>query len=454
MRITLKTAISVAIFIAIYTGFQGGRYFLANRVQELGILCCLAMFVYGAVMTSLTVKAPDFRWSWWVFSTLFFLAYAFFLPAQRFSVNAGVALVPSLFASREFLISMLCPSLYFMYRLGFEVERMEKIFLVTLVALMLSYVFHYFRMDLQAAYFSSDHAVAGLVTFDPWRGYRLKTPSFAFYLLTVLAPMFIFLREGVANKIKWFLMTCLLVYVWILVSQRSMAASLIAATLAYHFFFAQKVRLGLFFMILPAAIIGVVVGVDSAIEHLSQQDPETDGVRFKSGMIAWNSFLETPLLGFGQQSNSTLTEQQIFWYKFFSADLGLVGILFKYGAVGAVVYISFSIFLIRRMILTNWAIKKEYGKINPIILSLLIVYVAFTLNILLTPAFTYIPGITAGSFGIALTSIWRHKLALARVANANRDTQTCVGRSQQAGYTEGTGGPAVTGGSSAPAVLS
>ncbi len=410
MRISLKSAISVGIFIALYTGFQGGRYFLANRVQELGILCALTLFIYGAVMTALTVRDSDLRWSWWVFSTIFFLAYAFYLPAQRFSANAGVAIVPSLFASREFLISLICPALYFLYRLGFEVERIEKIFLITLVSLMLSYIFHYFRMDLRAAYFSSDHTVAGLVTFDPWRGYRLKTPSFAFYLLTILAPMLIFLRKGAKEKVKWTLMTVFLVYIWILVAQRSMMASLVAATIAYHFFFAKKVRLGLFFLILPSVIIGVTVGVESAIDHLSKQDPETDGVRYKSGMIAWESFLETPLLGFGQQSNSTLTEQQIFWYKFFSADLGLIGILFKYGAIGAIVYISFSIYFIRRMVITNWLIKKSYGKINPVILSLLVVYIGFTLNILLTPAFTYIPGITAGSFGIALTSIWRHKL--------------------------------------------
>ncbi len=420
MRITLKTAISVGIFIALYTGFQGGRYFLANRVQELGILCAMTLFIYGAVMTAFTVRSPDFRWSWWVFSTLLFLAYAFYLPAQRFSANAGVAIVPSLFASREFLISMLCPSLYFLYRLGFEVERIEKIFLITLVSLVFSYIFHYFRMDLRAAYFSPDHSIAGLVTFDPWRGYRLKTPSFAFYLLTVLAPMFIFTRKGITEKVKWILMTAFIIYIWILVSQRSMAASLIAATIAYHFFFAKKVRLGLFFMILPAAIIGITVGVESAIDHLSKQDPETDGVRYKSGMIAWESFLTTPMLGFGQQSNSTLTEQQIFWYKFFSADLGLIGILFKYGAVGAMVYVAFSIYLIRRMVVTNWLFKQAYGKINPVIFSLLIVYVGFTLNILLTPAFTYIPGITAGSFGIALTSIWRHKLKQDYLAKTNQ----------------------------------
>ena len=163
-------------------------------------------------------------------------------------------------------------------------------------------------------------------------------------------------------------------------------------------------------MVLPTLIIAIVIGVESAIDHLSKLDPETDGVRYKSGMLAWNSFLSTPIFGFGQQSNSTLTEQQIFWYKFYSADLGLVGILFKYGAVSAFVYIYFSIFLIKRIIITNWKYKQLYGKVNPVIFSLLIVYLAFTLNILLTPIFTYIPGITAGAFEIALTSIWIHKI--------------------------------------------
>lgn len=66
--------------------------------------------------------------------------------------------------------------------------------------------------------------------------------------------------------------------------------------------------------------------------------------------------------------------------------------------------------MIQRMINTLWLYKKTYKKINPILLALLVVYLAFTINIALTPAFTYIPGITAGSFGIALSSIWLDKM--------------------------------------------
>lgn len=410
MRISLRAIAFVMLFVILYTGFQGGRYFLSNRIQEIGLLFALTLFVSGAVLSALLVKQANLRWSWWVGATLIFLIYTVILPAQRFSANTGVSIVPSLFASREFLMAMLCPALYFLYRLGFSVEDIEKVFIATLVALILSYVFHYKRMDLEAAYFSSDHAIAGLVTFDPWRGYRLKTPSVAFYLLTILTPIFVFISKEWFGKLLWLGMFFLLIYIWVLVSHRSALAALIAAVFAYHLFFSKKSHLALFFTALPFGIFAIVIGVNEAIDHLSKLDPETDGVRYKSGAIALQSFLNTPFFGFGQQSNHTLTEQTIFWYKFYSSDLGIVGILFKYGVIGASVYTVFSYYLIRRMIITNWMIRRRYGKFNPTIFSLLIVYLAFTINIILIPVFTYISGITAAAFGIALTSIWRHKL--------------------------------------------
>ncbi|MEY4977760.1 MAG: hypothetical protein RLZZ352_30 [Pseudomonadota bacterium] len=410
MYITIKNLISVALFIIFFAGLQGGYYYFENRLQELGLLLVLILFLYTTVITGLTIKRPDFQWSWWVFATLLFIGYTLIIPAQRFSANTNMPIIPSILASREFLITFLCPTLYFLYRLGFEVERIEKIFVLALVTLIINYIFNYHRIDLEKAYFSSNHAIAGMVTYDPWRGYRLKPPSMAFFLLSVLAPMLVFMKITVSTKIRWLAICALLVYIWTLVLARSMGLSLLAAIAAYHLFFARKIRLGFFLLVLPFASVLIVSGIQTGIEELSKLDPETDGVRYKSGSLAWNSFLENPIFGFGQQSFYSLTEQSIFWYKFYSSDLGLLGILFKYGSVGAIVYISFSLFLIKRMIATNWAFKQIYGKINPVIFALLIVYLAFTINILLVPAYIFIQGLTAASFGIALTSIWRHKL--------------------------------------------
>lgn len=419
-NLSIRHVIAIAIFITLYTGFQGGRYFFANRTQELGLLSALTLFAIGAVLTALNIKDKDLRWSWWVFTTLLFLAYTFVLPGFLFSQNANVAMLPSILAAREFLVVLLCPALYFLYRAGYEVERIENVVLVSLVLLMLSYMFHYFRMDLEAAFFSSDHTIASLVTFDPWRGYRLKTPSFGFYLITVIAPMMIFRSRTPAKKLMWIIMTALLVYIWSLNLQRSMMASIVLSVLFYHFCFARKARLGLFFTALPVMIITVYIGIGIAFEHLSTLDPETDGVRFKSYMIAWESIKQHPFLGFGQQSHSTLTEQDIFWYKFYSSDIGLIGTTFKYGIIGAAMYLLFSIYLISRMISTNWLYLAQYGDVNVIIFALMVVYIAFTINIMLTPVFTYIPGLTAGALGIALTSIWRHKIDKDRVAQDSR----------------------------------
>lgn len=411
MRVSLKSLVSIALFVIIYSGFQGGRYFASNRLQEVGILLAMALFVYGAIMSSLTIKDKDLRWNWWILATIIFIAYTFVLPAQRFAVNADVEFLPSLFASREFLMAMLCPALYFLYRLGYDVEVIEKVFTVTLVMLIVSYLFHYFRIDLKSYYFSSNHALSGLVTYDPWRGYRLKTPSFAIFLFSILAPLMVVYVTGFLKKLLWLLLFGLVLYIWSLAMVRSMLAAIIFGIIFYYFFFATKFRIGLLLLVLPTLAVTVGWSVRSTLIYLSKQDPETDGVRYKSFMIAWNSFLETPFFGFGQQSFYTLTEQQLFWYKFYSSDIGLIGILFKYGAVGALVYIAFSIFLLKRMITTNWAFRKFYNRNNPVLVSLLIIYLAFTINIMLIPVFTYIPGITAASFGIALSSIWQHKIA-------------------------------------------
>ena len=78
MKLKVSALIGLSFFIIFYTGFQGGRYFLANRIQELGLLLSLGLFVYSALLSALQVRARDLRWNWWFFATLAFIAYTFF----------------------------------------------------------------------------------------------------------------------------------------------------------------------------------------------------------------------------------------------------------------------------------------------------------------------------------------------------------------------------------------
>ncbi len=383
---------------------------MANRVQELGLLFSMMLFFYGAIVASLNIHGEkDLKWNWWFFATIFFVIYTFFLPAYRFSVNASVAMLPSVMASREFLIVFFGPAIYFLYRLGFDIRVVERVFVVALLVLAFNYLFHYVRMDLPAAYFSTDHTLAGLVTYDPWRGYRLKPSSLALFLLSILAPFKMVVSRGMINKTAWFVVIIMLGYIWFLVQARSMAASLILSTLSYPFFFTKKQRLGLLYLALPVIIIGMITVITVVANHMAEGGAD-DAVRLRSYGIAWESVKENPFFGFGQQSSFTKTEQDIFWYKFFSADLGIIGITFKYGFVGTSVYIFFALFLVQRMVKTIWLYKRAYGATNPVMFSLLILFLTLLINMILNPAYTYIQGLTTATFAIGLSAAWRHKI--------------------------------------------
>jgi hypothetical protein len=157
-----------------------------------------------------------------------------------------------------------------------------------------------------------------------------------------------------------------------------------------------------------------------------------DAVRLRSYSIAWESIKETPFLGFGQQSNYTKTEQDIFWYKFYSADIGITGVAFKYGFIGVAVYIFFSVFLVMRLVRSIWLYKYAYGRINPVMFSILVVLLTQLLNIILNTTLIFIQGLTLASFTIGITAVWRHKILKEFPALAKRSRKTSVSGSQLA----------------------
>ena len=140
----------------------------------------------------------------------------------------------------EFLIMFFGASIDFLYRLGLEVEFFEKIFATALVVLAFNYILHYIRLALPTYYFSATPWEAGLVTYDPWRGYRLKPSSFALFTLSIYAPFMLIISKGFVKKMAWFIVILLLGWIWALVQARSMAAFLILSSMMFPFFFAES----------------------------------------------------------------------------------------------------------------------------------------------------------------------------------------------------------------------
>ena len=408
MKIKARSIVLFSIGIVFFAALGGGKYFLSNRLQELGILLALLLFFYSAVLAGLNVKSRDLNWSFWFFAPFIFISYTMIIPAYTFSTNNGVAMLPSVAACREYLVIFIGPALYFLYRLGLTAQEIERTLVNTLVVLALSYVFFYFTMNLEAAYFSPDHAISSMVTFDPWRGYRLRPPTVAMFLVTLLTPIKLYYAKSAIARLWWVFVLAVLLFIWGVNLQRAAMGSLVLSVLVYHFMFAKKYRMGLLFASLPIIIAGAVVGINMLFAHLATLDPEFDGVRYKSYTIAWEVIKENPIFGFGQQSYSTKTEQELLWWKFHSSDLGMIGVTFKYGFVGALLYLIMSFLLLRNTLITLWQHKDKTGESNALLFAIFCFFISTTIVIILQSKYIFMPGLSICCLSLALATIYQH----------------------------------------------
>ncbi len=405
MRLGIKELIDFALVFIFFVGFQGGKYFLNNRLQEVGIALTLLLFFYASI--ELAINKKNIKWRWWFWSAPLLITYIMGSSALIFSVNAGTAIMPSLFAAREFLIVFLAPALYFIYHLGYPLERLEKIFIFSLIIVLLNYVVNYFRIDLPSAYFSTGY-MSYLVTFDEWRGYRLKPPTFALLLLTVYGMMMLFQNISALKRLGWILVLCLVVYIWFLIKARSQMATLALAVFCYPILFSRPNRMNVLFIVWPVGLFFLIALGGVLIDSFMNSDGAS--VRAASYSMAWDTIKQYPLFGYGQSSGYSMTYQDIFGHKFFPSDLGLIGITFKYGLIGLFLYIFYDFYLLRRLVRINWFYYYHYHKTNPLIWSLLILLTALTINLILNPGLAYMQGLTVGSLTIALTAVYRDEL--------------------------------------------
>ena len=407
MRITVKSLIGFFLILIFYAGYQGGKYFMNNRFQEVGLVLTFILYFYGAVFTAFTDRT--IHWAWWFWSAPLFAGYVMISSSLAFAMNAGVGMTPSLFATREFLIVFLAPALYFLYRLGFSLQQLEKIFIASLVIIIFNYLLNYYCIDLEAAYFSTGY-MSYLVTYDEWRGYRLKPPTFALLILTGCGLMRLFQPSAVLKKTGWLLVLALVGYVWFLIMARSQMATLAMAMILYPALFSKPNRMNLFILIAPLGVMALIAVSDILVDGFMHA--EGAEVRAKSYIIAWETAMKLPVFGYGQSSGYSKTYQDIFGPKFFPDDLGLVGITFKYGFIGLVLYVFFNFYVTMRLLKVNWHYRRRYGMHNPVIWALFILMTALSMNLVLNPGLAYMQGLTTAAFSLAITACYYEELGL------------------------------------------
>ncbi|WP_156929257.1 hypothetical protein [Marichromatium purpuratum] len=417
VRLSVKSIVGFLFILIFFAGYQGGKYFANNRFQEVGLALTFLLFFYGAVFTALTDRT--IRWSWWFWSAPLIVGYVMLSSSAAFALNAGVPIMPSLFASREFLILFLAPTLYFLYRLGFAVEDMHRLFVTSLVIIILNYILSYHRVDLEAAYFSTGY-MSYLVTYDEWRGYRLKPPTFALIILTCYASIRLFQDGSALRKLLWVVPLLLVGYVWSLIMARSQMATVAMAMLLYPIFLSRPNRANLLVLVVPVGLMLLLAAGSTLVDAF--MNAEGADVRAKAYVIAWQTALEHPVIGFGQSSGYSKTYQDVFGPKFFPDDLGIVGTAFKYGFLGVFLYLFANFYVLSRLIKTNWYYRKRHGVHHPLIWSLLMMMTALTLNLILNPGLAYMQGLTTAAFAVGITACLYEDMGL--VSRARRVVAT------------------------------
>jgi hypothetical protein len=399
--VSVNPLISVLLSIAVFSGFQGGRYFMANRLQEVGILSVLLVFILGAWLCLFRMPQPE--WKRWVYTPCLLLIGIMLVWAVTFGIKYDDSVIYSIFASREFLLGFIGPAMYLITRAGYPLEHLQRVILFALLLLLSNYLYFYNTLDLRETFFSPDHTVSNLVTYDEWRGFRLKPPMFAVMLSFLVGLMLFFQGQSLMQRAFAAALVGLAAYIWTIVQFRSNLATLILAILVYWCFLVRPGRLHLALFLIPLGVIVAPVVAGIALTHFAEADG--GALRLGSYKLALANILQNPVLGVGEDNSYGRTYQDLFARTFYPDDLGLIGILFKYGLVGTTLYLYFHGRICVSLWKANLAHKTRFGRHHPLLWALLIFMTSQTLNLPLIPGLAYAQGITTGSMAIALCAL-------------------------------------------------
>jgi hypothetical protein len=400
-KIGLYWLVWILLFIAIFAGFQGGRYYLANRLQELGIASALALFALGAWRGAFVL--PVREWQSWCLGPLLLVGGIMGISSLVFTFNYSGNVVYSFFSAREFLLAFVGPGLYLLCRCGLPLSGVQRVVWVALVALMLNYLFFYFTMDLRAAFFSSDHTISNLVTYDEWRGFRLKPPLFAI-MVALMAGMMLAMQSRNGLRTTCALLVILLGgYIWSIVLFRSTLATMVLSMCLYPLFLSRSKRLELVIVLVPLVLLALPIVGTLALENFLQADG--GNIRAKAFALAFEHVPRHAVFGAGEDSAYGQSYQDIVAPYFYPSDLGLVGTLYKYGAVGIALYLFMHAKIWSSLWRANLAVRDSTGRHDALVWALLMFMTAQSFNLLLNPGLAYAQGITLGSVALALARL-------------------------------------------------
>lgn len=395
------------VFIAVFAGFQGGRYYFANRLQELGIAASLCLFCAGSWRAAFHIDYAE--WRRWFFRPILLIGGIMGVSALVFVLNYSGKLLNSFFSAREFMLAFLGPGIYLLCRCGLPVASVKRVIWAALIALMLNYLFFYNTMDLREAFFSADHTVSNLVTYDEWRGFRLKPPLFALMIALVGGLLMMLQARKFSHVLLALLTISLGSYIWSIVLFRATLATMLMSIALYPLFMRTAGQAKLALVMLPLVLIALPAASGLAIDHFLNADGGE--VRAKAFAKALEHIPRHPIFGAGEDSAYGDSYQKIVAPYFYPSDLGMVGTTYKYGFVGLALYLFMHGKIWVSLWRANRATRAQAGRLDPLLWGLLIFMSAQTFNLMLNPGLAYAQGITVGTLAMGLSGLVNRRLS-------------------------------------------
>jgi O-antigen ligase len=147
-------------------------------------------------------------------------------------------------------------------------------------------------------------------------------------------------------------------------SPRVTIMATIAALVLFMVFFSRAKYASLLQVAFPVFIVAAVLALlyffSTFTTAFSSDYSYT--TRVDSAERAWSVLLRYPLLGFGQDSQQSISYQEVIGPYFHPLDIGLLGIAFQFGVIGVALYLMFSVWIVVNM-LSLW--QRNRGQAEP-----------------------------------------------------------------------------------------
>lgn len=388
--------------------------YLGLHLREAAIVITTVLFVWLALSTRL--RRGGFAI---VLAPLIFFPGVMVLYSYVFSDNTGAQILPSVLAQRDYAFFLIGPIIYLLRARGWKLGDFESVFVVAVSTTVLfhlaAYVWasgpqralNYWFVLQQGEYVGDDLLLLGV---------RISS-LFALFGTLYFGRRLFQRGGGVIAKAPLALMFGASLALFLNGLPRGLIAAAVAALLIYAFFLSGPGLARLSLVIAPVLAVAALFSFgyvnDGAKDLLQGSTSYT--VRVDTTEIAWTNFKDHPWLGYGADSNQSVSFQDVFGEQFYPSDVGLLGVAFQFGVVGLALYICLGFYLVFGLL---GLLKSELsgGRFSPFLWALLVVCLTILIASPLQARFIYAGGIPVAALAWGLVMTGKHGLYSARVS--------------------------------------